>query len=50
MPCVDCVPNLPEAPASAAAEAAPYVSTLPKRLTYTLDPLFNRLGRVRRQR
>jgi NADPH:quinone reductase-like Zn-dependent oxidoreductase len=46
---LDCVPNLPRRlHRRLLKRRGHYVSTLPNGWTYTLDPLLNRLGRVRR--
>jgi NADPH:quinone reductase-like Zn-dependent oxidoreductase len=46
---LDCVPNLPRRlHRRLLKRRGHYVTTLPNGWTYTLDPLLNRLGRVRR--
>lgn len=46
---LDCVPNLPRnLHARLLARGGHYASTLPGAATYLLDPILNRLGRVRR--
>ncbi len=46
---IDCVPNLPRrSHGRLVARDGHYVSTLPAAATYTIDPLLNRVGRVKR--